>query len=114
MGEKEQEMREHKANRELFKQARCWLFDRTDKPDKPLGRLVKKKRQSTNHQYQGSLKGGTTHLTEKKDSMNHSSLTNRRVYGPSKGEMLYLNIPKKTYKIRKCYLNFKAIYLLSE
>ena len=107
MGEKEQEMREHKANRELFKQARCWLFDRTDKPDKPLGRLVKKKRQSTNHQYQGSLKGGTTHLTEKKDGMNHSSLTNRRVYGPSKGEMLYLNIPKKTYKIRKCYLHEK-------
>ena len=39
MGEKEQEMREHKANRELFKQARRRLFERTDKPDKPLGRL---------------------------------------------------------------------------
>ena len=70
-------------------------------------RLIEKKRQITNHQYQGFVKGGITHLTEKKDIMNHSSLTNRRVYWPSKGEMLYLNIPKKTYKIRKFYLHEK-------
>ena len=87
--------------------AKSWLFERTDKTDKPLERLIKKKRQSTNHQHQGFLKGETTHLAEKKDIMNHSSLTNRRFYWPSKGEMLYLNIPKKAYKIRKCYLHEK-------
>ena len=49
------------------------------KTDKPLERLIKKKRQSTNHQHRGFLKGETTHLADKKDIMNHSSLTNWRV-----------------------------------
>ena len=56
--------------------AKSLLFERTDKP---LERLIKKKRQSTNHQHQGFLKGETTHLADKKDIMNHSSLTNCRV-----------------------------------
>ena len=59
-----------------------WLFERTDKPDKPLERLIKKKRQSTNHQHRGFLKGETTHFADKKDTMNHSSLTNWRVCAP--------------------------------
>ena len=82
MGEKEQEVREHRANRELFKQARRRLFERTDKPDKPLERLIKKKRQSTNHQHRGFLKGETTHFADKKDIMNHSLLINWRVCAP--------------------------------
>lgn len=48
------------------------------KPD----RLSKKKRQSTNHQHQGFLKGAPTHLADKKDVMNHSPLTNWRVCSP--------------------------------
>ena len=62
--------------------AKSWLFERTDKTDKPLDRLIKKKRQSTNHQHQGFLKGETTHLAGKEDIMNHSSLTNWRVCSP--------------------------------
>ena len=59
--------------------AKSWLFGRTDKP---LERLIKKKRQSTNHQHRGVLKGETTHLAGKEDIMNHSSLTNWRVCSP--------------------------------
>ena len=33
----------------------------------------------TNHQHQGFLKGETTHLADKRDIMNHSSLTIWRV-----------------------------------
>ena len=62
--------------------AKSWLFERTDKTDKPLDRLIKKKRQSTNHQHQGFLKGETTHLADKRNIMNHSSLTNWRVCSP--------------------------------
>jgi len=82
-GGKEQKIRKQKANVKFFKnKAKSWLFERTDKTDKPLERLIKKKRQSTNHQYQGFLKGEMTHLADKKDIMNHSSLTNWRVCWP--------------------------------
>ena len=56
--------------------AKSLLFERTDKP---LERLIKRKKQSTNPQHQGFLKGETIHLADKKDIMNHSSLTNWRV-----------------------------------
>ena len=59
--------------------AKSLLFERTDKP---LKRLIKRKRQSSNHQHQGFLKGETTHLADKKNIMNHSSLTNWRVCSP--------------------------------
>ena len=77
-GEKrEQKTRKQKANMKFFKnKAKSLLFERTDKP---LERLIKRKRQSSNHQHQGFLKGETTHLADKKDIMNHSSLTNWRV-----------------------------------
>ena len=52
MGKKEQKIRKQKANMNFFKnKAKSWLFGRTDKTDKPLERLIKKKRQSTNHQH---------------------------------------------------------------
>ena len=77
MGKKEQKIRKQKANmKNLKNKAKSWLFERTDKPDKPVKRLIK--RQSTN-ECQGFLKGETTHLADKKDIMNHSSLTNCRV-----------------------------------
>ena len=74
---KEQKTSKQKANMKFFKnKAKSLLFERTDKP---LERLIKTKRQSSNHQHQGFLKGETTHLADKKDTMNHSSLTNWRV-----------------------------------
>ena len=74
---KEQKTSKQKANMKFFKnKAKSLLFERTDKP---LERLIKRKRQSSNHQHQGFLKGETTHLADKKDTMNHSSLTNWRV-----------------------------------
>ena len=83
MGKNEQKIRKQKANMKLKKKkAKSWLFERTDKTDKPLDRLIKKKRQSTNHQHQGFLKGETTHLADKRNIMNHSSLTNWRVCSP--------------------------------
>ena len=83
MGKKEQKIRKQKANMNFVKnKAKSWLFGRTDKTDKPLERLIKKKRQRTNHQHRGVLKGETTHLADKKDIMNHSSLTNWRVCSP--------------------------------
>lgn len=48
--------------------ARSWFFERTDKP---LERLIKKKRQSTNYQYQVFFKG---------DIMNPFTLTNWKVW----------------------------------
>ena len=83
MGKKEQKIRKQKANmKNLKNKAKSWLFERTDKTDKPLERLIKKMRQSTNHQHQGFLKGEKTHLADKKDIMNHSSLTNWRLCWP--------------------------------
>lgn len=51
--------------------AKSWFFERTDKIDKPLERLIKKKRQSTNYQYQVFFKG---------DIMNPFTLTNWKVW----------------------------------
>ena len=83
MGKNEQKIRKQKANMKLKKKkAKSWLFERTNKTNKPLERLIKKKRQSTNHQYQGFLKTETTHLADNTDIMNHSSLTNWRVCWP--------------------------------
>ena len=84
MGKKAAENKETEIKYEFFflNKAKSWLFERTDKPDKPLKRLIKKKRQSTNHERRGFLKGETTHLADKKDIMNHSSLTNWRVCSP--------------------------------
>ena len=83
MGKKGAENKETESKCENFKnKAKSWLFERTDKTDKPLERLIKKKTQSTNHQYQGFLKEETTHLADKKDIMNHSSLTDWRVCWP--------------------------------
>ena len=65
MGKNEQKIRKQKANMKLKKKkAKSWLFERTNKTNKPLERLIKKKRQSTNHQYQGFLKTETTHLAD--------------------------------------------------
>ena len=77
---KEQKTSKQKANMKFFQnKAKSLLFERADKP---LERLIKTKRQSSNHQHQGFLKGETTHLADKKDTMNHSSLTNWRVCSP--------------------------------
>ena len=79
-GEKEQKTRKQKANMKFFNnKAKSLLFERTDKP---LERLIQRKRQSSNHQYQGFLKGETTHLACKKNIMNQSSLTSWRVCLP--------------------------------
>ena len=76
MDEKGAESKEPVSTFEFKKKnAKSWLFERIDKNDKPLEKLIKKKRQSTNHQYQGFLKGETTHLADKKDIMNHTQFT---------------------------------------
>ena len=65
MGKKEQKIRKQKANmKNLKNKAKSWLFERTDKTDKPLERLIKKMRQSTNHQHQGFLKGERQHILQ--------------------------------------------------
>ena len=65
MGEKEQEVREHRANRELFKQARRRLFERTDKPDKPLGRLDRERDRAQTTSITDLQKGGQ-HILQKR------------------------------------------------
>ena len=69
MGEKEQEVRDHRANRanrELFKQARRRLFERTDKPDKPLGRLDRERDRAQTTSITDLQKGGQHVLQKRK------------------------------------------------
>lgn len=67
-------------NRKKINKAKSWFFGRTNKSDKPLARMIRK-RQSTSYQYKKKFKGDiTTELSDNNDIMNHFICINWKVW----------------------------------